>query len=167
MWGINPGRGSPQILHWATCDLLVAQGGTGVLAETPEIYGAEHLLTERAIDRNGGSRSTVDQLVGRLHRAKPRIDGQQPQPETKKGAAILEKSPGAAAKGGTTPLTGVYKYAEPVRARGSHLWTARYDPASVTGQIAGAVTLCVSTGRGSALDQACANHQIVYQHGDV
>jgi altronate hydrolase len=137
------------------CDLLVAQGGTGVLAETPEIYGAEHLLTERAIDRAIG-----DRLIGLINwwedytaRNRGSMDN-NPSPGNKKGGltTILEKSLGAAAKGGTTPLTGVYKYAEPVRARGfTFMDSPGYDPASVTGQIAGGCNLvCFTTGRGSA-----------------
>ena len=137
------------------CDLLVSQGGTGVLAETPEIYGAEHLLTERAIDRATGER-----LIGLINwwedytaRNRGSMDN-NPSPGNKKGGltTILEKSLGAAAKGGTTPLTGVYKYAEPVRAQGfTFMDSPGYDPASVTGQIAGGCNLvCFTTGRGSA-----------------
>jgi altronate hydrolase len=137
------------------CDLLAAQGGTGVLAETPEIYGAEHLLTRRAIDR-----ATGDKLVGLIRwwedytaRNKGSMDN-NPSPGNKKGGltTILEKSLGAAAKGGTSPLTGVYKYAEPVKARGfTFMDSPGYDPASVTGQIAGGCNLvCFTTGRGSA-----------------
>ncbi|MEP5154884.1 altronate dehydratase family protein [Planktotalea sp.] len=137
------------------CDLLVAQGATGLLAETPEIYGAEHLLTRRAVDR-----ATGDRLIERIKwwedytaRNKGSMDN-NPSPGNKLGGltTILEKSLGAAAKGGTSPLTGVYKYAEPVRARGfTFMDTPGYDPASVTGQIAGGCNLvCFTTGRGSA-----------------
>ena len=137
------------------CDLLTAQGGTGVLAETPEIYGAEHLLTRRAVDR-----ATGDKLVGLIRwwedytaRNRGSMDN-NPSPGNKKGGltTILEKSLGAAAKGGTTPLMGVYKYAEPVTARGfTFMDSPGYDPASVTGQIAGGCNLvCFTTGRGSA-----------------
>ncbi len=137
------------------CDLLVAQGGTGVLAETPEIYGAEHLLTRRAASPEVGAR-----LVGLIQwwedytaRNRGSMDN-NPSPGNKKGGltTILEKSLGAAAKGGTTPLTGVYKYAEPVRAAGfTFMDSPGYDPASVTGQIAGGCNLvCFTTGRGSA-----------------
>jgi altronate hydrolase len=77
-----------------------------------------------------------------------------PSPGNKKGGltTILEKSLGAAAKGGTTPLTGVYKYAEPVTAKGfTFMDSPGYDPASVTGQIASGCNLvCFTTGRGSA-----------------
>ena len=137
------------------CDLLVAQGGTGVLAETPEIYGAEHLLTARAATREIG-----EKLVGLIHwwegytaRNGGSMDN-NPSPGNKKGGltTILEKSLGAAAKGGTTPLTGVFKYAEPVTAKGfTFMDSPGYDPASVTGQIASGCNLVVfTTGRGSA-----------------
>jgi altronate hydrolase len=137
------------------CDLLVAQGGTGVLAETPEIYGAEHLLTRRAADKETGER-----LVGLIRwwedyteRNKGSMDN-NPSPGNKKGGltTILEKSLGAAAKGGTSPLTGVYKYAEPVNKKGfAFMDSPGYDPASVTGQIASGCNLVAfTTGRGSA-----------------
>ena len=136
-------------------DLLAAQGGTGVLAETPEIYGAEHLLTRRAADRKVG-----DKLIGLIkwwedytNRNKGSMDN-NPSPGNKKGGltTILEKSLGAAAKGGTTPLNGVFKYAETVNAKGfTFMDSPGYDPASVTGQIAGGCNLVVfTTGRGSA-----------------
>lgn len=137
------------------CDLLIAQGGTGVLAETPEIYGAEHLLTRRAKDQPTG-----EKLIGLIKwwedytaRNKGSMDN-NPSPGNKQGGltTILEKSLGAAAKGGTTPLMGVYKYAEPVNAAGfTFMDSPGYDPASVTGQIAGGCNLvCFTTGRGSA-----------------
>lgn len=137
------------------CDLLAAQGGTGVLAETPEIYGAEHLLTRRAKDVAIGER-----LIERIKwwedytaRNRGSMDN-NPSPGNKAGGltTILEKSLGAAAKGGTSPLMGVYKYAETVTARGfTFMDTPGYDPASVTGQIAGGCNLvCFTTGRGSA-----------------
>ena len=126
-----------------------------MLAETPEIYGAEHLLTRRAADRKVG-----DKLIGLIKwwedytsRNKGSMDN-NPSPGNKKGGltTILEKSLGAAAKGGTTPLNGVFKYAETVTAKGfTFMDTPGYDPASVTGQIAGGCNLVVfTTGRGSA-----------------
>lgn len=137
------------------CDLLVAQGGTGVLAETPEIYGAEHLLTRRASNEKVG-----EKLVGLVKwwedytkRNKGSMDN-NPSPGNKKGGltTILEKSLGAAAKGGTTPLVGVYKYGEPITAKGfTFMDSPGYDPASVTGQIASGCNLVAfTTGRGSA-----------------
>jgi len=137
------------------CDLLVAQGGTGVLAETPEIYGAEHLLTRRAIDEETGKRliGLIDWWQDYTARNRGSMDN-NPSPGNKKGGltTILEKSLGAAAKGGTTPLAGVYKYAEPVTARGfTFMDSPGYDPASVTGQIASGCNLVTfTTGRGSA-----------------
>ncbi len=144
---------NPALGH--ACDLLVAQGGTGVLAETPEIYGAEHLLTRRAADQVTGEKliGLVEWWKDYTARNKGSMDN-NPSPGNKKGGltTILEKSLGAAAKGGTSPLMGVYKYAEPVTAKGfCFMDTPGYDPASVTGQIAGGCNLVVfTTGRGSA-----------------
>ena len=137
------------------CDLLVEQGGTGVLAETPEIYGAEHLLTRRAATREVG-----EKLVERIKwwedytaRNGGEMDN-NPSPGNKAGGltTILEKSLGAAAKGGTTTLRGVYLYGEPVTTRGFvFMDSPGYDPASVTGQVASGCNLVVfTTGRGSA-----------------
>ncbi|WP_394689385.1 UxaA family hydrolase [Hoeflea sp.] len=137
------------------CDLLVAQGGTGVLAETPEIYGAEHLLTARAVDRAVGEKliSLIKWWEDYTERNRGNMDN-NPSPGNKKGGltTILEKSLGAAAKGGTSPLTGVFKYGEPVTAKGfTFMDSPGYDPASVTGQIASGCNLvCFTTGRGSA-----------------
>jgi len=137
------------------CDLLTAQGATGVLAETPEIYGAEHLLTRRAVDQATGDKliSLIKWWEDYTTRNKGSMDN-NPSPGNKQGGltTILEKSLGAAAKGGTSPLTGVYKYAEPVTTRGfTFMDSPGYDPASVTGQIASGCNLvCFTTGRGSA-----------------
>ena len=136
-------------------DLLVAQGGTGVLAETPEIYGAEHLLTARASGDGVGQKliDLIDWWQDYTTQNKGSMDN-NPSPGNKKGGltTILEKSLGAAAKGGTTPLNGVYKYAETVTERGFvFMDSPGYDPASVTGQIASGCNLIVfTTGRGSA-----------------
>ena len=146
--GANPALGH-------ACDLLVAQGGTGVLGETPEIYGAEHLLTARAVSERVGRK-----LIERVRwwedytsRNRGSMDN-NPSPGNKRGGltTILEKSLGAAAKGGTSPLVDVVRYAERVEARGFvHMDTPGYDPASVTGQIAGGCNLVTfTTGRGSA-----------------
>ncbi|MDD9923532.1 MAG: altronate dehydratase family protein, partial [Boseongicola sp.] len=103
------------------CDLLAAQGATGVLAETPEIYGAEHLLTRRAASPEVGERliNLIRWWEDYTERNHGSMDN-NPSPGNKKGGltTILEKSLGAAAKGGTSPLNGVYKYAEEVRANG-------------------------------------------------
>ena len=137
------------------CDLLVAQGGTAVLAETPEIYGAEHLLTKRAATKDVGDKliSLINWWEDYTARNKGSMDN-NPSPGNKKGGltTILEKSLGAAAKGGTTPLTGVYKYAETVTETGfTFMDSPGYDPASVTGQIASGCNLVTfTTGRGSA-----------------
>src|SRR5918994_2478845 len=138
----------------AACDLLVRHGGTGILAETPEIYGAEHLLTRRAV-----SRAVGEKLVERIKwwEEYTRINGGEmnnnPKPGNTAGGltTILEKSLGAAAKGGTTNLTGVYKYAEPITDRGFvFMDSPGYDPCSATGQVAsGGNVICFTTGRGS------------------
>lgn len=136
-------------------DILVRHGGTSILSETPEIYGAEHLLTRRAKSREIG-----EKLVGIIkwwedYTARNRMDmNNNPSPGNKAGGltTILEKSLGAAAKGGTAALSGVYHYAEPVTAKGfTFMDTPGYDPVGVTGQVAGgANVLCFTTGRGSA-----------------
>jgi altronate hydrolase len=139
----------------AAVDLLVAHGGTAILSETPEVYGAEHLLTRRAVKREVG-----EKLVQRIHwwEEYTRINGGEmnnnPSPGNKAGGltTILEKSLGAIAKGGTTNLQAVYEYAEPVTAHGFVLMdTPGYDPVSATGQVAGGANMiCFTTGRGSA-----------------
>ena len=126
-----------------------------MLSETPEIYGAEHLLTRRARNREVG-----EKLVDIIHWWQAycaKNDGSMdnnPSPGNKQGGltTILEKSLGAAAKGGTTTLTEVYRYAEPVTAKGFvYMDTPGYDPVSATGQVAGGANMIVfTTGRGSA-----------------
>ena len=138
----------------ACVDLLVRHGGTAVLSETPEIYGAEHLLTRRA-----ASRAVGEALVERIrwwedYTAKTGGEmNNNPSPGNKAGGltTILEKSLGAVAKGGTTALTAVYKYAEPITEKGFvFMDTPGYDPVSATGQVAGGANLiCFTTGRGS------------------
>jgi altronate hydrolase len=135
-------------------DEIVRQGGAAVLAETPEIYGAEHLLTRRAISRDVGEKlvAKVRWWEGHTRRLNIEIDN-NPSPGNKAGGltTILEKSLGAVAKGGTTPLMGVFDYAEPVTVRGfSFVDTPGYDPVSVTGQVASGCNLVLfTTGRGS------------------
>ena len=139
----------------AAVDLLVRHGGTAILSETSEIYGAEHLLTRRAATREIG-----EKLIRRIRwwedycaRNSGSMDN-NPSPGNKAGGltTILEKSLGAAAKGGTTTLKGVYEYAEKVDAKGFvFMDTPGYDPVSATGQVAGgANVLAFTTGRGSA-----------------
>ena len=138
----------------AAVDKLVRHGGTAILSETPEIYGAEHLLTRRAASREVGER-----LIARVRwwedyaaRHSGTLDN-NPSPGNKAGGltTILEKSLGAAAKSGTTRLEAVYDYAAPITARGFvFMDSPGYDPCSVTGQIAaGANIVCFTTGRGS------------------
>lgn len=144
----NPGLG-------AAVDLVVRHGGTAVLSETPEIYGGEHLLLQRAV-----SQAVADKLEARLHwwtdyckRHHAEMDN-NPSAGNKAGGltTILEKSLGAIAKGGTTPMMDVYEYAQPISAKGFvFMDTPGYDPVSATGQVAGGANLiCFTTGRGSA-----------------
>lgn len=139
----------------AAVDILVAHGGTAILSETPEIYGAEHLLTRRAVKREVG-----EKLIRRIKWWEHYTDinegemNNNPSPGNKAGGltTILEKSLGAVAKGGTTNLEAVYEYAEPVDAHGFvYMDTPGYDPVSATGQVAGGANMiCFTTGRGSA-----------------
>ncbi len=139
----------------AAVDLLVRHGGTAILSETPEIYGAEHLLTRRAATREVG-----EKLIRRLacweeYCARNHAElNNNPSAGNKVGGltTILEKSLGAVAKAGTTNLVEVYEYAEPVTAKGFvFMDTPGYDPMSATGQVAGGANLvCFTTGRGSA-----------------
>lgn len=135
-------------------DLIVRNGGTSVLAETPEIYGAEHLLTRRAV-----SAAVAEKLLSRIQwwRDYTARNGDElnnnPSFGNKQGGltTILEKSLGAVAKGGTMPLKAVYEYAEIITESGFvFMDTPGYDPVAVTGQVAGGCNIiCFTTGRGS------------------
>jgi len=139
----------------AAVDLLVKNGGTAILSETPEIYGAEHLLTRRAV-----SKAVGEKLIERIRwwedytKRNGNEMNNNPSPGNKAGGltTILEKSLGAVAKGGTTNLVDVYEYAQPVTAKGFvYMDTPGYDPVSATGQVAGGANMiCFTTGRGSA-----------------
>ena len=135
-------------------DLLVAHGGTTILSETTEVYGAEHLLTRRAVSAEVGQK-----LVDRIRwwedycaRNKGEMNN-NPSPGNKRGGltTILEKSLGAVAKGGTAPMQDVYLFAEQITKKGFvFMDSPGYDPCSVTGQIASGANLIVfTTGRGS------------------
>jgi altronate hydrolase len=138
----------------AAVDRIVAVGGRAILSETPEIYGAESLLLARAAN------SQVQRdLTGLLEwwetytADEPKGLDNNPSPGNKTGGltTILEKSLGAVAKGGTAPLSGVYRYAEPISQKGLvFMDSPGYDPVSITGQVAsGANLICFTTGRGS------------------
>jgi altronate hydrolase len=138
----------------AASDLLVRHGGTVILSETPETYGAEHLLTRRAVSREVG-----EKLVALMRwweeyteREGAELDA-NPSPGNKAGGltTILEKSLGAMAKAGRTNLVDVVRYAEPVTAKGFvFMDTPGFDPVAATGQVAGGANLvCFTTGRGS------------------
>lgn len=135
-------------------DLLVQNGGTAALAETPEIYGAENLLTDRAASPEVG-RKLVDLLewwedYAQKHGSEM---NNNPTPGNKQGGltTILEKSLGAVAKAGSTNLNGVYQYGEKITAKGLvFMDSPGYDPVSITGEVAsGCNMICFTTGRGS------------------
>jgi altronate hydrolase len=156
-------------------DLLVAQGATSMIGETPEIYGAEHLLTRRAVSREVG-----EKLVARIKWWEwyTSIFGAEinnnPSPGNKEGGltTIYEKSLGAIAKGGSTALVDVVDYAAPVKAKGFVVMdTPGYDPVSMTGIVAGGANVLVfTTGRGSvfgcklAPSIKVATNSPLYQH---
>ena len=121
-------------------DMLVKKGGSSILSETPEIYGAEHLLINRA-----NSQETADKLMKRLEWWKHYTSinnstmDNNPAPGNKRGGltTILEKSLGAVAKGGKSILEDVLEYAEPLKNKGFNFMDSPgYDPVSVTGQVA-------------------------------
>jgi altronate hydrolase len=140
-------------LGWAS-DRLVAYGATSVLAETPEVYGAEHLLTARATEPAVAKKllDRIDWWRGYVAAGGGTLDN-NPSPGNKAGGltTILEKSLGAVAKGGQADLGAVYEYAEPITDRGfGFMDTPGYDPVSVTGLVAGGANVVVfTTGRGS------------------
>ncbi|MBP3954516.1 altronate dehydratase [Gemmata sp. G18] len=135
-------------------DMMVQQGGTSVLGETTEIYGAEHILTRRAVSKEVG-----EKLVERIKWWEWYTSmfgaeiNNNPSPGNKEGGltTIYEKSLGAIAKAGGTAMVDVYRYAEPVTAKGFVVMdTPGYDPVSMTGIVAGGANVCVfTTGRGS------------------
>jgi altronate hydrolase len=135
-------------------DELVRYGGTSVLAETPEIYGAEHLLTRRAVSREVGEKlvALIRWWENHAQQHHASIDN-NPSYGNKEGGLtnIYEKSLGAVAKGGQSPLAAVYQYAEPITTSGfCFMDTPGYDPVSMTGLVAGGCNVGVfTTGRGS------------------
>ena len=136
-------------------DILIRHGGTVIYSETPEIFGAEHLLTQRA-----ATPELAQKLLDRIswwedYTARNGFElNNNPSPGNKAGGltTILEKSLGAQAKSGSTQMTGVYLYAEEVTEKGLvFMDSPGFDPVSVTGQVAsGASVVCFTTGRGSA-----------------
>lgn len=138
-----------------TADMLAGLGATAILSETPEIYGAEQLLLRRA-----ASQDIADKLIAQIKWWEHYVEinngslDNNPSPGNKAGGltTILEKSLGATAKSGSTPLTAVYDYGEQITEPGFvYMDTPGYDPVCATGQIAGGAHMVVfTTGRGSA-----------------
>lgn len=142
-------------------DRLVSEGAAAVLAETPEIYGAEHLLTRRVCEAEVAEK-LLERIAWWESQAQARcfsLDN-NPTPGNKQGGltTIFEKSLGAVAKAGSTPLMGVYEYAERVEAQGLvFMDTPGNDPVALTGQVAGGCNLILFTsGRGSVYGSALA-----------
>jgi altronate hydrolase len=156
-------------------DELVRYGGTWLIAETTETYGAEHLLTKRAVSREVGERLVALMRWWEEYTARNggEIDN-NPAPGNKAGGltTIYEKSLGAVTKGGTSPLQAVYGYAERIKDRGfCFMDTPGHDPVSVTGLVAGGCNLVAfTTGRGSCLgfkpapSLKIATNSRLYQH---
>ena len=140
--------------HGCAADLLVKYGGSTILSETPEIYGAEHLLIDRAL-KESDIKKLINQIKWWKHYTQ--INGgsfdNNPSPGNKKGGltTILEKSLGAVAKSGNSTMINVLDYAEKISEKGFHFMDSPgYDPVSVTGQVAsGSNLICFTTGRGS------------------
>jgi altronate hydrolase len=169
----NSGITANPALGWAV-DELVRYGGTGVLAETPEIYGAEHLLIRRA-----ASEAVAKKLIDRYKwwewycRGIERMDN-NPAPGNKAGGitTVFEKSLGGVTKGGTTPMNDVFLYGEPITTRGFvFMDTPGHDPVSMTGLVAGGCNLiCFTTGRGSVFgckpvpSIKLATNSLMYRH---
>jgi altronate hydrolase len=169
----NSGITANPALGWAV-DELVRYGGTGVLAETPEIYGAEHLLIRRAINEG-----VAKKLIDRYRwwewycRGIDAMDN-NPAPGNKAGGitTVFEKSLGGVAKGGTTPMMDVFLYGEPITTRGFvFMDTPGHDPVSITGLVAGGCNvICFTTGRGSVFgckpvpSIKLATNSLMYRH---
>ncbi len=170
----NSGITANPALGWAV-DELVRYGGTGVLAETSEIYGAEHLLVRRAVSE-GVAKKLIDRFKWWEYYC--RVLGAEmdnnPAPGNKAGGltTVYEKSLGGVTKGGTMPLADVFLYAEPITTRGFvFMDTPGHDPVSVTGLVAGGATVVVfTTGRGSVFgckpvpSIKLATNSLVYRH---
>jgi altronate hydrolase len=169
----NSGITANPALGWAV-DELVRYGGTGVLAETPEIYGAEHLLIRRAINE-GVAKKLIDryQWWEWYCRGIEAMDN-NPAPGNKAGGitTVFEKSLGGVTKGGTTPMMDVFCYGEPITTRGFvFMDTPGHDPVSITGLVAGGCNIiCFTTGRGSVFgckpvpSIKLATNTLMYRH---
>ena len=135
-------------------DMIIDHGGTTLLSETPEIYGAEHLLFEKSLNEKN-----IEKLNKQIEWWKKYVASNDstldnnPSPGNKKGGltTILEKSLGAVSKAGNRNMVDVLDYAEQVKTKGFNFMNSPgYDPVSVTGQVAsGANVICFTTGRGS------------------
>ena len=170
----NSGITANPALGWAV-DEVVRYGGTGVLAETTEIYGAEQLLIRRAINE-GVAKKLLDRFEWWLQHLAARggVMDNNPAPGNKAGGltTVYEKSLGGVTKGGTTPMMDVFCYAEPITTKGFvFMDTPGHDPVSITGLVAGGANIiCFTTGRGSVFgckpvpSIKLATNSLMYRH---
>jgi altronate hydrolase len=131
-------------------DLLVRAGGTTIITEIPEFFGAEHLFAARA--RNRDVAAQVLAAMDRFRRYVDRVGrsmAENPSPGNREGGLlnITIKSLGALAKSGTAPVEGVLDYCELARAPGLWLlYCSSYDQESVPALVAsGCQIVCFTT----------------------
>jgi altronate hydrolase len=135
-------------------DLLVALGGSVLLAEFPELCGVEQEMTDRCVDQTTANKFI--QLM-KAYSAQAEAVGSgfdaNPSPGNIKDGLITDaiKSAGAAKKGGTSPVTDVLDYTEPVRKPGLNLvCTPGNDVEATTGKAgSGATLILFTTGLGT------------------
>ena len=135
-------------------DKLIAQGGSTILTEVPEMFGAETILMERCRDQE-----TFDKTVQLINRFKEylmsyhQVIYENPSPGNKKGGitTLEDKSLGCTQKGGTAPVVDVLYYGDPVKTPGLQLCTAPGNDlvASTTLAASGAQIILFTTGRGT------------------
>jgi len=143
-------------------DLLVDAGGTAMFSETTELIGAEHLLAQRAVSPEVGSKifEIVERRESHLQSVGEDVRSGQPSPGNKAGglSTIEEKSLGCIYKGGTTPVMEVVEYANNPTVKGLVIMdTPGYDVLSVTAKVAGGCQLIIfTTGRGNPIGNPIA-----------
>ncbi|MGZ3534059.1 MAG: UxaA family hydrolase [Thermodesulfobacteriota bacterium] len=144
------------------CDMLVAEGGTVILSETPELIGAEHLLAKRARTPEVGQEvlSAVARCENRAIAAGQNIREGNPAPGNIAGGitTLEEKSLGCIYKAGTAPLEKVITYASRPETKGLvYMDTPAHDIEQLTGMVAGGAQIVLfTTGRGTPLGSPIA-----------
>ncbi|MDD3338681.1 MAG: altronate dehydratase family protein [Lachnospiraceae bacterium] len=135
-------------------DMLIAKGGTTILTEVPEMFGAETLLMNRCEDE-----VVFNQTVDLINDFKNYFTShnqtiyENPSPGNKKGgiSTLEDKSLGCTQKSGSAPVKGVLSYAEPITGKGLHLLSAPGNDlvASTALAASGAHIVLFTTGRGT------------------